>query len=231
MSETDLDARLDAVERALTDDETDLTDVREAAALAATVEDLEARVDDLEETVAELDAGLQAVRGYAGNVRAVNREVERRASAALAKVETLESSLDERAHTDRPSTDQRTSRRALDTDDPDEPGRDRVDRESHTGRRDTRRDAGTDRAFAIEGERSPVEPGSGRTDRSDRTDQGDRTDRDRPADLGDQADRAGRVDRPDRADRAGRGDPGDRDGDDESDDGTEQFIQRVREAL
>ena len=94
MSETNIEARVDAVERALTDEETDLVDVREAAALAATVEDLEARVDDLEETVAELDAGLQAVRGYAGNVRAVNRDIERRASAALAKAEALESAVD-----------------------------------------------------------------------------------------------------------------------------------------
>lgn len=94
MSETDLGARLDAVERALTDDDTDIEGVRETAEFAATIEDLESRIADLEERVDELDAGLQAVRGYAGNVRAVNRDVERRASAALAKAETLESSVE-----------------------------------------------------------------------------------------------------------------------------------------
>lgn len=94
MSETDLGERLDAVERAVTDDETDLTAVREAAALAAEFDELETRVAELEASVERLDASVQAVRGYAGNVRAVNREVERRASAALAKAETLESSVD-----------------------------------------------------------------------------------------------------------------------------------------
>jgi hypothetical protein len=54
---------------------------------------LERRVADLEATVEELEAGVQAVRGYAGNVRAVNRDVERRASAALAKAEALETAV------------------------------------------------------------------------------------------------------------------------------------------
>ena len=94
MTDSDLAERLDAVERALTDDGTDLTDVRDAAALASDLERLEARVDDLEATVDELEAAVEAVRGYAGNVRAVNRDVERRASAALAKAETLESAVD-----------------------------------------------------------------------------------------------------------------------------------------
>lgn len=90
MSDSDLAERLDAVERALTDDETDLDAVRDAAERDAAVDRLETRVDDLETTVEELEAAVEAVRGYAGNVRAVNREVERRASAALAKAETVE---------------------------------------------------------------------------------------------------------------------------------------------
>jgi chromosome segregation ATPase len=93
MSET-LSDRLDAVERALTDGETDLTSVRERAALSAEVERLDARLDELEAQLEELDAAVEAVRGYAGNVRAVNRDVERRASAALAKAEALEAALD-----------------------------------------------------------------------------------------------------------------------------------------
>ena len=86
--------RLDAVERALTDDETDLAAVRERATLSAEVDRLEARVEELEAQLEELNAAVEAVRGYTGNVRAVNREVERRASAALAKAEALESAVD-----------------------------------------------------------------------------------------------------------------------------------------
>lgn len=94
MSASDLSERLDAVERALTDGDADLAGIREATALAEDVERLEERIDDLEATVEELDAALEAVRGYAGNVRAVNRDVERRASAALAKAEALEAAVD-----------------------------------------------------------------------------------------------------------------------------------------
>ncbi|MFB6140298.1 MAG: hypothetical protein ABEJ26_07665 [Halosimplex sp.] len=95
MSESDLDARLDAVERALTDGDADLAELREASEAAGDLRDLESRLADLESRVDELEAGLQAVRGYAGNVRAVNREVERRASAALAKAEALETAVED----------------------------------------------------------------------------------------------------------------------------------------
>lgn len=93
MSET-LSERLDAVERALTEGEADLTDVRERAALSAELDRLDDRLDGIEARLDELDAAVEAVRGYAGNVRAVNRDVERRASAALAKAEALETALD-----------------------------------------------------------------------------------------------------------------------------------------
>ena len=49
------------------------------------------RIETLESTVADLEAGLQAVRGYVGTVEHVNDTVERRANAALAAVERLES--------------------------------------------------------------------------------------------------------------------------------------------
>ncbi len=94
-----LDERLRAVERALTDDddaELDLAVLRDAAALAARVDDVEERLDDLDDRVAELEAATQALRGYVGNVRHVNRAVEERADAALARVERLESELDDR---------------------------------------------------------------------------------------------------------------------------------------
>ena len=91
MSDHDaLDERLRAVERALTDAD-DLTDLRETADLARELERLSARLDDAEDCLDELDAATQALRGYVGNVRAVNRSVERTADAALAKAEALES--------------------------------------------------------------------------------------------------------------------------------------------
>lgn len=91
MSDADeLDRRLRAVERALTDDDSDLTDLRDAAELTREVERLAARLDAAEECLDELAAATQALRGYVGNVRAVNQSVERRADAALAKAESLE---------------------------------------------------------------------------------------------------------------------------------------------
>jgi hypothetical protein len=76
--EPDRDAverRLEAVERALSEEEPlERTD----------------RLDDLEDRVAELEAAVQAVRGYAGEVRAINEDVERRADRALRKARALE---------------------------------------------------------------------------------------------------------------------------------------------
>ena len=48
------------------------------------------RLDRLEDRVAELEAGLQAVRGYVSNLDHVNESVERRANAAIAAVERLD---------------------------------------------------------------------------------------------------------------------------------------------
>ncbi len=93
MSDFDtLDERLRAVERALADAdhlsehgdvERQNTDKRERRDHTARINDLETRLD-------ELDAAVQAIRGYVGNVRAVNADVERRADAALAKAETCQ---------------------------------------------------------------------------------------------------------------------------------------------
>lgn len=54
------------------------------------LESVETTVTELRETVAELEAATQALRGYVGSVRAVNRTVERRAEAALAAVARLD---------------------------------------------------------------------------------------------------------------------------------------------
>ena len=92
---SDLDRRLRAVERALTDGEHDVAALEDAAAFANRLDAVEARTDDLEERTAELEAAVQAVRGYAGNIRSVNDEIESRADAALAAVDRIEARLDE----------------------------------------------------------------------------------------------------------------------------------------
>lgn len=86
----EFDDRLHAVERALTDSDRTPESLPEAAALAEQVAEFDERLEDLESRVEELDAGLRAVRGYVGNVRHVNREVERTAEAALAKARALD---------------------------------------------------------------------------------------------------------------------------------------------
>lgn len=91
----DLRERVEAVERALTDGEGDLTALAEGAAAAERVAALEDDVEELREEVADLSAATQAIRGYVGNVRSVNESVEERADAALAAVESLESRLDD----------------------------------------------------------------------------------------------------------------------------------------
>jgi uncharacterized coiled-coil protein SlyX len=70
-----LERRLDAVERALADD--------------APLEGVD-RLDDLETRIAELEAAVQALRGYVGSVRAVNEDVERRADRAFRKARAVE---------------------------------------------------------------------------------------------------------------------------------------------
>ncbi|WP_435179681.1 DUF7310 family coiled-coil domain-containing protein [Halorussus sp. AFM4] len=90
-----LDRRLRAVERALTDDDRPLADLRDAAELARDLERLAERVDDAAERLDDLDAATQALRGYVGSVRAVDESVERRADAALATAEAVETRLAE----------------------------------------------------------------------------------------------------------------------------------------
>jgi uncharacterized coiled-coil protein SlyX len=70
-----VERRLDAVERALAEDEP--------------IDRIE-RIDDLETRVAELEAAVQALRGYVSSVRAVNEEIEHRADRALRRAEAVE---------------------------------------------------------------------------------------------------------------------------------------------
>ncbi|WP_418281234.1 DUF7310 family coiled-coil domain-containing protein [Halorubrum sp. DTA98] len=76
--------RLRAVERALTGDDRPAADLSDDATAAAEREALDDRLSDIEARVEELEAATQALRGYVGSIRAVNREVERRADLALA---------------------------------------------------------------------------------------------------------------------------------------------------
>lgn len=90
-----IERRLRAVERALADADADPTAGGRDEEVASRLADAEERLDGFDERLAELDAAVQALRGYAGNVRAVNADVERRADAALATAERLESRVDD----------------------------------------------------------------------------------------------------------------------------------------
>lgn len=103
-----LTERVEALERAVTDGEHDLSGLATDGEALDRLDHLEHRQDDLEERVAELEAATQALRGYVGNVRAVNEEVENRAETALSKVESLEATLGRRG--EGPSTDSETTR-------------------------------------------------------------------------------------------------------------------------
>ncbi|MUV51248.1 hypothetical protein [Haloarcula sp. CBA1122] len=87
--------RLRTVERAVTDGTTEFPEVTELAELESRVATVEQRIDDIDERTAELEAATQALRGYVGNIRAVNEDVEQRADAALAATNRLEVRLDE----------------------------------------------------------------------------------------------------------------------------------------
>lgn len=139
MDGDDVAARLEAIERALADGDADLTGIGEAAERERELDELRDRLDDLESEVTDLAASVQAVRGYVGNVRTVNREVERQADAALAKVEELE----------RRGADRGDRRADGDADAPSQPARDEPRAE---GRREEPTDSPGDIARRITGE-------------------------------------------------------------------------------
>ncbi|MBV0923662.1 hypothetical protein KTS45_05555 [Halomicroarcula limicola] len=91
-----LEERVRTVERAVTDGDHEFPEATELADLRARVEALEQRFAELDDRTSELEAATQALRGYVGNVRSVNQDVERRADAALAAVEEMERRLDDR---------------------------------------------------------------------------------------------------------------------------------------
>ena len=142
---TGLERRLEAVERALSDEEP--------------LERID-RLDDLEERVVELEAAVQALRGYVGSVRAVNEDVERRADRAFRKAAVVERHLAPHAATGAPRRDGGGG--LSDTDRVGRDGTDRVGRgdgsraDRGESRPDGRRERGTDgRSEGWEGEDGP----------------------------------------------------------------------------
>jgi hypothetical protein len=85
-----IEDRLAAVERALTDDDHDLSALAADGETADRLQTVEDDLETLRDTVAELEAATQALRGYVGNVRAVNEEVRERADLALETAERAE---------------------------------------------------------------------------------------------------------------------------------------------
>ena len=90
MSEEELEARVAAVERALADSDTTVADLSDAAAVHERLDDVDARLGVLAERVDALDATVQSLHGYVGELEHVNDRVERRADAARAAVERLD---------------------------------------------------------------------------------------------------------------------------------------------
>lgn len=89
MSDDDLSARVRAVERALTDGDT-IPDFADAADVERRLDELECEMETLADRVDALDATVQSLHGYVGDLEHVNDRVERRADAARAAVERLE---------------------------------------------------------------------------------------------------------------------------------------------
>ena len=88
-----LTERVEALERAVTDGDHDLSALTAEANALERLGRLDEQLEEMQDRVAELEAATQAVRGYVGNVRAVNEEVEQRADSALAKAESVEAAL------------------------------------------------------------------------------------------------------------------------------------------
>jgi uncharacterized coiled-coil protein SlyX len=90
MTDHDLHERLRAVERRLTDADTAVAELSESAAVHERLDSLETDLEELTERLDALDATVQSLHGYVGELEHVNDRVERRADAARAAVERLD---------------------------------------------------------------------------------------------------------------------------------------------
>lgn len=89
---TDIDDRVRALERAVTERDDPAGPIPDIADVNASAIDLDERVSDLESRVSDLAARQQAVEAYVDRIVHVNESIERRADAALAAVDRLETS-------------------------------------------------------------------------------------------------------------------------------------------
>lgn len=96
VTDDSLEARVAAVERALTDGDP-VPDLSDAAELQRQLDALTDDLDALTERVDALEATVQSLHGYVGEIEHVNERVERRADAARAAVERLDDQ--QRGHT------------------------------------------------------------------------------------------------------------------------------------
>jgi len=89
VTDDSLEARVAAVERALTDGDP-VADLSDAAERQRQLDGLTDDLDTLTERVDALEATVQSLHGYVGEIEHVNERVERRADAARAAVERLD---------------------------------------------------------------------------------------------------------------------------------------------
>ena len=89
MTDDSLEARVAAVERALTDGDP-APDLSDAAEVQRQLDELSSDLDALTERVDAMEATVQSLHGYVGEIEHVNERVERRADAARAAVERLD---------------------------------------------------------------------------------------------------------------------------------------------
>lgn len=89
-----IEQRLSAVERVVVDGDVSLEALSELSALTESVARLEERLEEQERRIATLEASVQSIDGYVGNVESVNDDVERHAAAAIATADRLERRID-----------------------------------------------------------------------------------------------------------------------------------------
>lgn len=89
---TDIDDRVRALERALTERDDPAGPIPDITDVNATANEFDDRVSALESRMADLTARQQAVEAYVDRIEHVNESIERRADAALAAVDRLEPS-------------------------------------------------------------------------------------------------------------------------------------------
>jgi len=85
--------RIEALERTIADGEFD-QELSEPVELQQRLSAVESQLETVDAQLDDLEAATQALRGYVGNIRAVNEDIEQRANTALAKAEAVEATLD-----------------------------------------------------------------------------------------------------------------------------------------